>query len=271
MGVAIIPNFNANRIAFLSDDAIEVEYSTDGGNTWTSCANHEINVNLTTLFKVMPTAYSIGNKRAVGAKASTNDKLRITFTSRSDNHTFLYCNIRKIFLYVTTEGATGSKVLVEKATLGAPDTFTTVKESRLEGWSGWNEINTTLTFGGNPANQPTQAKKLRFTFSIAGLNATYSNALTVFGMYFMGENCWASSSILAQTGHMYEIKSDKSCVFPGNIKTNSNFIGNLSGNATNDGNGNNIVNTYLKKEDTPIVVSDTEPTNSNVSIWVDIS
>lgn len=70
---------------------------------------------------------------------------------------------------------------------------------------------------------------------------------------------------------MYEIKSDKSCVFPGNIKTNSNFIGNLSGNATNDGNGNNIVNTYLKKEDTPIVVSDTEPTNSNVSIWVDIS
>lgn len=34
---------------------------------------------------------------------------------------------------------------------------------------------------------------------------------------------------------------------------------------------NNIVDTYLKKEDAPIVVSDTEPTNSNVSIWVDIS
>lgn len=270
MGAAIIPNFNANRIAFLPDDAIEVEYSTDGGSIWTSCANHETNIALTTLFNKPSTSYSIGNKYATKTKASINDKLRITFTAREDNNVFVYCNIRKIFIYVTTEGATGSKVLIEKATFGTPDTFTTVKESRLEGWSGWNEINTTLFFGGSN-NQPTQAKKLRFTFSIAGLNATYSSALTVFGMYFMGENCWASSSTLAQTGHIYEIKSDKSCIFPGNIKTNSNFIGNLTGNATNDGNGNNIVNTYLKKEDTPIVVSDTEPTNSNVSIWVDIS
>lgn len=196
MGTAIIPNFNANRIAFLPDDAIEVEYSTDGGSTWTSCANHETNIDLTTLFNKSSTSYSIGNKRVTNTKASINDKLRITFTAREDNHVFVYCNIRKIFVYVTTEGATGSKVLIEKATFGTPDTFTTVKESRLEGWSGWNEINTTLLFGGGNG-QPTQAKKLRFTFSIAGLNATYSNALTVFGMYFMGENCWASSSILA--------------------------------------------------------------------------
>lgn len=270
MGTAIIPNFNANRIAFLPDDAIEVEYSTDGGNTWTNCENHETNIDLTTLFNKSTTSYSIGNKRAIGAKASTNDKLRITFTSRNDNHVFIYCNIRKIFINVTTEGATGSKVLIEKATFGAPDIFTTVKESRLEGWSGWNEINTTLFFGGS-ANQPTQAKKLRFTFSITDLNATYSSALTVFGMYFMGENCWASSSTLAETGHMYKIGADKSCTFPGNIKATGSFVGNLLGNATNDGSGNNIVDTYLKKENNPIVVSDTEPTNSNVSIWVDIS
>ena len=148
MGAAIIPNFNANRIAFLPDNAIEVEYSNDGGNTWTNCKNHETNIDLTTLFNKSATSYSIGNKRATNAKASTDDKLRITFTSREDNHVFIYCNIRKIFIYVTTEGATGSKVLIEKATFGAPDTFTTVKESRLEGWSGWNEINTTLFFGG---------------------------------------------------------------------------------------------------------------------------
>ena len=196
MGAAIIPNFNANRIAFLPDDAIEVEYSTDGGSTWASCANHETNIDLTTLFNKSSTSYSIGNKYATKTKASINDKLRITFTAREDNNVFVYCNIRKIFIYVTTEGATGSKVLIEKATFGAPDTFTTVKESRLEGWSGWNEINTTLLFGGGN-NQPTQAKKLRFTFSITGLNATYSSALTVFGMYFMGENCWASLSKLA--------------------------------------------------------------------------
>lgn len=270
MGTAIIPNFNANRIAFLPDDAIEVEYSTDGGSTWTTCANHETNIDLTTLFNKSSTSYSIGNKRATNTKASINDKLRITFTAREDNHVFIYCNIRKIFIYVTTEGATGSKVLIEKATFGTPDTFTTVKETGLEGWSGWNEINTTLFFGGS-TNQPAQAKKLRFTFSITSLNATYSNALTVFGMYFMGENCWASSSTLAEVGHMYEIGADKSCTFPGNIKTTGSFVGNLLGNATNDGSGNNIVDTYLKKEDAPIVVSDTEPTNSNVSIWVDIS
>ena len=270
IGTAIIPNFNANRIAFLPDDAIEVEYSTDGGNTWTNCTNHEANVNLTTLFNKTATSYSIGNKRAIGAKASINDKLRITFTAYRDNHTFVYCNIRKIFINVTTLGAIGSKVLIEKANIGTPNTFTTVKESRLEGWPAWNEINTTLLFGGGDY-APTQAKKLRFTFSIAGLDETYSSALAVFGMYFMGENCWASSSTLAVAGHMYRIDSDKSCTFPGDIKTTSNFVGNLLGNATNDGNGNNIVDTYLKKENNPIVVSDTEPTNSNVSIWVDIS
>ena len=32
-----------------------------------------------------------------------------------------------------------------------------------------------------------------------------------------------------------------------------------------------ITSSDLKKENNPIVVSDTEPTNSNVSIWVDIS
>ena len=31
------------------------------------------------------------------------------------------------------------------------------------------------------------------------------------------------------------------------------------------------VDTYLKKEDNPVVVSDTEPANSNAQIWVDIS
>ena len=87
----------------------------------------------------------------------------------------------------------------------------------------------------------------------------------------MGENCWASSSTLAETGHMYKIGVDKSCTFPGNIKATGSFVGNLLGNATNDGSGNNIVDTYLKKENNPIVVSDKEPTNSNVSIWVDIS
>lgn len=270
IGTAIIPNFNANRIAFLPDDAIEVEYSTDGGNTWTNCTNHEANIDLTTLFNKTATSYSIGNKRAIGAKASINDKLRITFTAYRDNHTFVYCNIRKIFINVTTNGAIGSKVLIEKANIGTPNTFTTVKESRLEGWPAWNEINTTLLFGGGDY-APTQAKKLRFTFSITGLDETYSSALAVFGMYFMGENCWASSSTLAEAGHMYRIDSDKSCTFPGNIKTTGNFVGNLLGNATNDGNGNNIVNTYLKKENNPIVVSDKEPTNSNVSIWVDIS
>lgn len=273
MGAAIIPNFNANRIAFLPDNAIEVEYSNDGGNTWTNCKNHETNIDLTTLFNKSATSYSIGNKRATNAKVSTDDRLRITFTSCEDNHAFVYCNIRKIFIYVTTEGATGSKVLIEKTTFGAPDTFTTVKESGLGGWPSWNEINTTLLFGGG-ANQPTQAKKLRFTFSITGLNTTYSSALTVFGMYFMGESCWASSSTLAEAGHMYKIGADKSCTFPGNIKSDGSFVGNLQGTAnraTNDASGHNIENTYLKKTDNPIVVSDTEPTNSNISIQVDIS
>lgn len=255
IGTAIIPNFNANRIAFLPDDAIEVEYSTDGGNTWTNCETHKNNIDLTTLFNKTDTSYSIGNKSAIGAKASINDKLRITFTAYRDNHTFVYCNIRKIFIKVTTNGAIGSKVLIEKANIGTPNTFTTVKESRLEGWTAWNEINTTLLFGGGDY-APTQAKKLRFTFSITGLDETYSSALAVSGMYFMGENCWASSSTLAEAGHMYEIGADKSCTFPGNVKIDTskgNFIGNLQGNADkaiNDASGNNIENTYLKKNDT---------------------
>lgn len=49
------------------------------------------------------------------------------------------------------------------------------------------------------------------------------------------------------------------------------FANESADRATSDASGNNIVDTYLKKEDNPVIVSDTEPANSNAQIWVDIS
>ena len=264
LGAALVSDLNSNRIAFAPNDCIVAEYSNDGGATWKDCTNSGKSASLTTTYSAN---YTIGNKATTGSnKATVDDKLRITIIAKTGS---IYAYVRKIFIWLTTNGATGCKVLIEKSTIGDPDTFTEVKTSTVSGWSGWNEINTYVIFGGSNS-QSIQTRKLRFTFSISGVNATYNSILNVNGMYFMGESCFAAPSNLAKSGHMYKIGyTDKSCEFPANVSIqksgnsyNGKFIGDLQGTAdaatvayssskaTCDSSGNNIEETYVKKTDT---------------------
>ena len=45
-----------------------------------------------------------------------------------------------MLINITTNGAAGCKVLVERAMKGSESTFTTVGTYDLSGWSGWNSI-----------------------------------------------------------------------------------------------------------------------------------
>lgn len=253
MGTALVSEFNANRIAFLDPRFITSEYSTDGGATWTEETSVSKKNSLTVGFSAN---FYVGNKQ--NDSATLDDMYRITISNRpleDGTNPHLYCNIRKIFIAVSTGGAADCKVKIEKSTIGAPDTWVELKTTDIGGWSGWNDINIPNTSFGGSDNQTAQAAKLRFTFSIGSLNSNtaYKNNLMINGLWFCGENCFSSPSMLARTGHLYTINADsKRAHFPGGINVEDYIVGNLSGYASyahRDGVGNLINQTYLKKTD----------------------
>ena len=263
LGAALIPDFNANRIAFAPNDCIVAEYSNDGGTTWIDCTNAGKSASLTVDYHAN---YTIGNK-SQSAKSTTDDMVRITVTAKYNT---IYCRLRKIFIAVSSGGAQDCKVQIEMSRIKDPDTFTLIKTSNIKGWSGWNEINMPGSSFGGAETQVNQYRKIRFTFSIGSLNSntSYYNTLTINGLYFMGEDVFNAPSNLSRTGHMYKISYiDKSCEFPASVKIsstsgkyNGKFIGNLEGtasNATCDGSGNNIEKTYIKNTNSVIMEEDT--------------
>ena len=70
-------------------------------------------------------AFILGKKQEgqVGS-GSVQDKLRITMDA---NAMGVYFRIKRLLVSVSTNGASGLHVDIEKATIGAPDTFVSVR------------------------------------------------------------------------------------------------------------------------------------------------
>ena len=245
--MAMNEDFSANRLAYMPANDIVVEYSNDGGATWLDYGMTDAQKqSLVTLNSDV----RIGKK---SADITTNDQMRVTITAAANK---TYFSLKKILLRVTTNGAIGSQVLIEKALIGDDTAFSAVGTYGVSGWSGWNSIPLVAAFGGS-TNQTSQIRKLRFTFSITGLS-TSNNALGLLAMRMYGENSWGNSGgSMAANGHIYSYDIDKNANFPAKV-TAPIFSGSLSGNATSatkatqDGNGNVITETYAKKSDVTV-------------------
>ena len=154
---AMVADLGANRMAFAKAAGITIEYSTNGGSTWTDYGASET-------AKLGLTSTGAGlylGKHNTNGTGTANDRLRITFdTSLSQ----IYTQLNKFVLLVSTNGASGFTCTIDAATNGAPTTFHTFADHiPLSGWSGYNVINTsTITTYGNSSSQ---YQKLRFTFA----------------------------------------------------------------------------------------------------------
>lgn len=217
---AISPLHHNNVFAFANPAGIEVEYSNDAGETWIDYGAPDSGK----VALVSGLGYSLYIGKKIDAQATTDDQLRITLTSNTiTGNMGVYCYLRKLLIKVSTGGATGCKVLVERSRIGNEDTFTRFGEYDLSGWSGWNSIDSSIVFGGAAANT-SQIRRIRLTFSISGVSANYNSNLTVWDILGIATVTWGVPSSMASNGHLYSYDANKNATFPANVYANQNKL-----------------------------------------------
>lgn len=207
---------SANRAQFAKPAGITIEYSTDGGSTWTDYGATDA--------QKIALVSGIGSNFYIGKKTSsitTNDKLRITVDALACG---IYTALKTVLINFSSSGAQNSTILIEQALMGSKTTFTTIGTYGISGWSGWNSYPVNLgTFGGS-SGQTSNIDVLRFTLSIGSVNSSYSNAATISDMLFFGTTYWQYPSNMAKTGHLYSWDYNQNATFPANITANSGTI-----------------------------------------------
>ena len=211
MDASLIDDLRANRLAYMPDSCFKFERSNDAGKTWTEVDGIS-GLSLCT----NSASFTNGNTTS---NQSVNRQHRITI----DTNDLLYCQMNKIALYVSTDGAGGCTVSIEGSTNGAPDTFNKVLRENIpiNGWSGWNIINFSpvVYLGGSIE---TYYRKLRFTFKITSVNTSYNSSLQILKLRLYSSTCWATGDRpMANDGNLYQYTASKGALFPGNVYANS--------------------------------------------------
>ena len=222
---SMIPELGANRLAFGNPAGITIEYSRNGGSTWTDYgADNNSKVNL---FSPPGAGFSIGKADSTN-KATADYLLRVTISTSSFG---VYTALNKFMIYCSTNGSTGSYCSIDAALESTPTTFVNfANKVPISGWSGFNIINTSsITTYGNSASS--QYGRLRFTFGCTGGSTTYTG-LSIIKIYGFGGVGWTAPSNLAKTGHIYSIGTGQSATFPGSVSASGGFTGSLNGTAT---------------------------------------
>lgn len=195
--------FSANRLAYMDASKITVEYSRDGGSTWT---DYGLTAAQKTGFVTTSQAIYTGG---TSSNAAGNYQVRVNL-----NPTNPYMSTRKLFIYVSTNGVSNAQVLIEKKAMGG-SAYETVTTATISGWSGWNSIPITITFGGTTSWSNSD---LRLTFSYNGKSESYPNAqLQISKIRLYGETAWSAPSNLATNGHIYSYDTSQNATFPANV------------------------------------------------------
>ena len=224
---------SSNKMQFANPEGITIEYSNNGGSTWTDYGATDAQK------KGFVSGFNQNfhyGKHATDGTATVNDRLRITFDA---NACGIYTALKSVIINMSTDGSSGNRVIVEKSLIGSSTTFHTYGTYDISGWSGWNSLPIIITFGGN-STQTTQNAKLRFTFYCSSVTST-SNPI-ILGMMFFGTTNWSTPSNMANTGHIYSWTVNQDAIFPGGI-TATGFNGNAS--------SANIVNGHTVNSDVP--------------------
>ena len=211
----MIPELGANRFAFLNPEGITLEYSKDGGNTWTE----ETDGYYKRLFST-GTEFYVGQRG--GSKSATADwKCRVTINTELSR---IYTVLNKFAIFCSTNGSQGCYGTFEGARNESPTKFETIiNRFELDGWSGWNIINgfNIVTYG----NSGYQYQYLRFTFGITTPHKDYGNLIISKILAFGGVGWWTPSN-MAKTGHLYSYDEYQNAIFPAEV-TATKLKGNL--------------------------------------------
>lgn len=217
---AMIPALGANRLAFMPAAAIDVEYSRDGGATWTSYST--TNENKIKFFNDQGSSYYIGADTSTGIDKS---RYMVRFTINTGAAS-VYTVLQKFAIYVSTSGSSGCYCTVTgrlqsnvKAGIETWKTF--IDKAPVAGWSGWNILNTNIVTYGN--SEASQYGQVRFTFGVTSHTSSVKyNGLQVSKILGFGGVGWTTPSTLAAKGRMYTWDANQNVYFPGALYVNNN-------------------------------------------------
>lgn len=236
MDAALNPVLSANRLAGMDPAGITVEYSTNGGSTWSTYSLSDAQkIALVTT----STTIRIGGPTA---SQTANSQVRVTLDGVSGG---VYTALNKLHIYVSTSYSNGCTVTLESYDYNSSTSWHTILTEGVGGWSGWNVLNFSLPgtgcFGGENNNQ--HQRKIRLTFKHTGITSGQeSNGLCIFKIYGYGGVGWGAPSQLATSGTPYYYDEYLNVTFPGQV-TATKFNGNATG-LVDAGNGSQITANY---------------------------
>lgn len=225
---ALIPQLSANRLAFLNPAGVTIEYSRDSGTTWIDYGATDQQKQ--DLFSPWGSGYTIG-KASSSNPCDTSCMLRITIKAWDAG---VYTELNKFAILVGTNGSKYSYCIVEAAKNVGDDYVTLIDKAEMNGWSGWNILNTYFILGEySETTVRGHYMVLRFTFGCAGMYDGYTSGLSIYKIYAFGGVGWTEPSILARTGLLYDIGRQQEANFPSSIYA-SKYYGDaaLSGTPT---------------------------------------
>ena len=101
---------SANRLAYINGNALTIEYSSDGGATYTDYGFSAKNKSA-----FCTKEYTIPVGRASASTAiTTSSRSRVTITAQNGSSGYVYTNPKKLLINVSTAG--GLDVLIETRT-----------------------------------------------------------------------------------------------------------------------------------------------------------
>lgn len=266
MATNLVGSAASNKSFGLPASAIVVEYSNDGGSTWTSYDSDSRNL----FNESRASAYYLGNKTSAGTQ-TTNSMLRVTIEP-----TDRYCYFQSVYHWMSTNGNTVVFDL-QRSTIGAKNTFTTILTNQpLSGWSG-NNIHyfSGGTFGGG-SNQTSNTYKYRLIYKMTKVTSSYG-AANIQDIRFFGVNVWGvPSSTSGTVGNMvqynapYQVDANnKKVTFPETVQATT-FSGALSGNATTATTATKLGTTTKGSATQPIYLNAGVPTETTYTLGTSV-
>lgn len=214
LDVAMLPELNANRLAFIADNAIKFETSADAGVTWTDVSDQYDGTALCT----NTIAFGNGN---TATDQSVDRQHRITIDCIGGG---VYCQLAKIMVYLSTEGATGCKCKVEFGEKSENTVWTTFDTATVNGWQGWNVINVNHLIGKESVSWGISYRYVRLTFSITGVTSGQASDLSIKSLRFISSMFYGATNGMASRGTVYYTDKDQNVTFPKNVTIQGNAL-----------------------------------------------
>lgn len=201
---------SANRIELIPGSQIDVEYSRDGGATWTDYG-------MTDEEKSSLTMTGGGRSANVGGRSSKqdvtlDDRVRVTIASGIST---LYFLPHTLYIWSSTCGSVLHVTV--SARRGTSDSWEALcGDINLRGDSGGTEIGlfNGLPFGGYSLND--YYHWIRLEFRITSLPTYNVPKLLWFAIF--GDRSWLQTNNLQRTGHLYAYDALKNATFPAEVR-----------------------------------------------------